>query len=89
MPLPYQIHQKVRQQQEKHDLSSNFDFDFKILQKPFWIWDKAQHLEAAELSDGHCCWNHVVGLPQKNGREHPLFDYERTLFNALMYSHDD
>ena len=28
-------------------------------------------------------FNHVIGLPQKNGQELPLFDYERLLFNTL------
>ena len=30
-----------------------------------------------------CCWNHVIGLPKKDGHEYPLFDYELQLFNAL------
>ncbi len=28
-------------------------------------------------------FNHVIGLPRKNGQELPLFDYERLLFNTL------
>jgi hypothetical protein len=64
--------------------TSSTTFDFRTLQKPFWILDKKDHLEAAELSEDQCCWNHIVGLPTKNNREYPLFDYEETLFNALM-----
>ena len=30
-----------------------------------------------------CCFNHVIGLPRKDGIEFPLFDYELQLFNAL------
>src|SRR5919108_3161086 len=30
-----------------------------------------------------CCVNHVLGLPTKNGIVHPLYDYERILFDAL------
>jgi hypothetical protein len=48
--------------------------------------DKKQHHTAAELTDGQCCWNHIVGLPAKDGKEYPLFDYEKTLFDALMYN---
>ena len=33
--------------------------------------------------NGLCCWNHAVGLPRKDGKEFPLFDYELQLFNAL------
>jgi ParB-like chromosome segregation protein Spo0J len=40
------------------------------------VWDPKQHKIAAELSEGQCCWNHIVGLPTKNNKEYPLFDYE-------------
>jgi hypothetical protein len=88
--IPYQRHhhQKAKrlvQQQKETILSSNFDF--KLLQKPFWIWDKKEHLTLAEESNGQCCWNHIVGLPQKGKREFQLFDYEQKLFNKLMYDY--
>ena len=60
-------------------------FDFKKLQKAFWIWDKKEHLLAAELSDGQCCWNHIVGLPVKGKKEYPIFDYEKELFDTLLF----
>ena len=28
---------------------------FKILQKPFWVWDQKEHLTLAKESDGQCC----------------------------------
>ena len=79
------VHNKqLRQQQEKQNLSSNFDF--KILQKPFWVWNQKEHLVLAKESDGQCCWNHIVGLPVKNKKEHALFDYEKGLFDTLLFS---
>jgi hypothetical protein len=36
-------------------------------------------------SQGYCCFNHVIGLPQKNGKEYPLFDYEFMVYKALTY----
>jgi hypothetical protein len=30
-----------------------------------------------------CCFNHAIGLPRKDGKEYPLFDYELSLFNSL------
>lgn len=33
---------------------------------------------------GDCCFNHIVGLPQKDREEFPLFDYEEILFDVLM-----
>lgn len=86
MGLPYQKHQKANQQQQQKEISSS-SFDFKLLQKPFWIWDEKEHLALAQETDGLCCWNHVVGLPRKDGREYPLFDYEKILFNSLLFPH--
>jgi len=89
MTLPYQLHHKAKQQSknQKQSLSSNSNLlDFKILQKPFWIWNKQQHIELAKESDGQCCWNHIVGLPVKGKKEYPIFDYEKTLFDNLLFS---
>jgi hypothetical protein len=27
---------------------------------------------------------HIIGLPRKDGKEMPLFDYEKLLYNALL-----
>ena len=91
MAIPYQLHHKAKQQQQSQNqkreesLSSN-SFDFKILQKPFWIWDKQEHRELAKETDGQCCFNHVCGLPKKGKREFPLFDYEKELYDSLLFS---
>jgi hypothetical protein len=83
--VPYQRHHQKQQQKQKEISSSSSTFDFRILQKPFWIWDKKQHLIQAKETNEECCWNHVVGLPRKDGKkEYPLFDYEKTLFYSLI-----
>ena len=41
-------------------------------------------MQQAQASNGNCCFNHVVGLPQKDKKEYPLFDYEKILYDALM-----
>lgn len=86
MAVPYQRHNKQHQAKQKQTSSSNsFHFNFKILQtKPFWIWDKQQHAQIAETSNGNCCFNHIVGLPQKDRNEYPLFDYEKILYDSLF-----
>jgi hypothetical protein len=33
--------------------------------KPFWIWDSAEHQAAFERTGGLCCFNHIIGLPEK------------------------
>jgi hypothetical protein len=84
--LPYQLHQKLRQQdqKQKNQLVTSSNFDYDTLKNAFWIWNKKQHLLAAELSEGQCCWNHCVGLPIKNNKEYALFDYEHILFSKLF-----
>ena len=85
--MPYQRHQKQRQYNQKQQQQDLTSFDLTNLQgKPFWIWDKEEHLRLAEETNEQCCFNHIVGLPVKNGKEYPLFDYEKKLFNALMYN---
>jgi hypothetical protein len=82
LAIPYQRHQKRRQQQQRTVTSSS---SLQILQgKPFWIWDREEHLRIATETNEQCCWNHVVGCPEKGGIEYPLFDYEKLLYDALM-----
>jgi hypothetical protein len=52
--------------------------------KSFWYWDQNRHKEKDRISKGDCCFNHVVGLPRKDGTEKPIFDYEKLLYNALV-----
>ena len=47
--------------------------------KPFWIWDKDAHEALYEKTDGKCCFNHIIGLPEKEhiiGRTPPTNDNE-------------
>jgi hypothetical protein len=46
----------------------------------FWIWDHQQH----NKSPGDCCFNHIVGLPQKETIEKPIFDYQKLLYANLL-----
>ncbi len=84
MPLPYQLHQKLRAQEAR---SSS---DLLVLEgKPFWIWDQQQHTEEHIRTNGKCCFNHIVGLPIKDKKEYPLFDYEKILYDSLMNPSND
>jgi len=51
--------------------------------KPFWIWDKEQHKQQDINTNGICCFNHIIGLPQKNDVDKPMYDYERIIFDCL------
>jgi hypothetical protein len=51
---------------------------------PFWIGDPTQHSEAYSRKKPFCCFNHAVGLPEKNGTPMGLFPYQELWFNCLM-----
>jgi hypothetical protein len=82
--IPYQRHQKQKQLTEKQQQGTSSSSLQVLKGLPFWIWDKQEHLRLAQKTNEHCCWNHVVGLPQKDSVEYPIFDYEKLLYDALM-----
>ena len=56
----------------------------RLRDKPFWIWSKKEHKEKDRANKGDCCFNHIIGLPRKDGVKMPLFDYEKLLYRALL-----
>jgi hypothetical protein len=54
----------------------------RLQNKPFWIWNKEGHKQEDIKTNGHCCFNHIIGLPQKDGSDTPLYDYEEIRFDA-------
>src|SRR5919206_5229625 len=58
---------------------------FELLQnKPFWIWNIEDHKHEDIRTNGDCCFNHIIGLPQKDGNDKPLYDYEQIIFESLV-----
>jgi hypothetical protein len=55
-----------------------------LLNKPFWIWNIEEHKLEDIRTDGDCCFNHIIGLPQKDGDDKPLYDYEQIIFDSLV-----
>ena len=51
--------------------------------KPFYILDIEEHKRQDIIHKGACCFNHILGLPKKDGIEHKIYDYEMQLANAL------
>jgi hypothetical protein len=41
----------------------------RLQNKPFWIWDQQQHKLEDIKTNGDCCFNHIIGLPQKDGAD--------------------
>ena len=56
----------------------------KLHSKPFWIWNIDEHKQEDIRTNGACCFNHIIGLPQKDGVDKPLYDYERIIFDSLV-----
>ena len=60
----------------------------RLRNKPFWMWMSDRHKDQSRVSNsqthGDCCFNHIIGLPIKNGEAKPMFPYEKELFKALM-----
>jgi hypothetical protein len=74
--------QRLVSQQQKENTSKKL---FQRLQgKPFWIWDKHQHKLEDIKTDGDCCFNHIIGLPTKEGEEKAMFDYEKILYDCIL-----
>ena len=48
-------------------------------------WDNSnEYARRVKTTNGNCCFNHIIGLPRKNGEEKPLFDYQRQLCSSLF-----
>jgi hypothetical protein len=61
----------------------------RLCNKPFWIWDQQQHKFEDIITNGDCCFNHIIGLPQKDAVDKPLYDYEKIIFDSLIASSSD
>jgi hypothetical protein len=80
----------VQSQEDDNDTAANNNRSLlsslvsKLQGKPFWIWEKEDHKWVDKTDKGNCCFNHIIGLPRKDGVEKPLFDYEKILYKALV-----
>jgi hypothetical protein len=50
--------------------------------KPFWIWQQTKHQREYQELNGQCCFNHMIGLPEKDGEYKPLFSYQQTVYET-------
>jgi hypothetical protein len=78
----------MEQEQSTTDSVAMQDLQRKLRDRPFYIWSSDRHKSAAMPSSkvqGYCCFNHIIpaGLPKKNAKEFPLFDYEHTVYRTL------
>jgi hypothetical protein len=52
----------------------------RLQNKPFWIWNIEENKQEDIRTNGDCCFNHIIGLPQRNAIDRPLYDYEKIIF---------
>ena len=50
----------------------------------WWIGNENEHMRRYKDLKGNCCFNHIIGLPKKNGEEKPFFDYQYSIYKALF-----
>jgi hypothetical protein len=61
------LKKRINSNQQQQQIQS-----FDILQdKPFWIWNIEEHKQKDIRTKGECCFNHIIGLPTKEGLEKP------------------
>ena len=66
-------------------LQGNNNSNLELLKnKPFWIWDKSEHLAKAIETNQQGCANHIWGCPKKGGIKRPLWDYQKIIYDTLM-----
>jgi hypothetical protein len=75
--------QKLIHYRQSESNSDRTRFFNRLKDKPFWIWNKEEHMQADLDNDGDCCFNHIIGLPKKDDVEKPIFDYEQRLHDLL------
>jgi Terminase RNaseH-like domain len=79
-------HSQQQQQQQSKRSKELFD---RLRNKPFWIWNNIdEHRKTYFRTNGCCCFNHIIGLPTKEGMEKAMFDYEKLLYDSIFLVND-
>jgi hypothetical protein len=71
-------------EQQQQNITTRKALLERLQNKPFWIWDKEEHKKEDIRTQGDCCFNDIIGLPQKEGIDKPLYDYEQLIFDSLV-----
>jgi hypothetical protein len=43
-----------------------------------------EHKHKDVRTKGDCCFNHIIGLPTKEGTQKPIYDYQELLYDHLQ-----
>ena len=73
LPISYRICDSLAMQ----------DLQRRLRNRPIYIWNSEKHKAASNPNNeikGWCCFNHIIGLPTKNGIPQPLWDYQDMIY---------
>ncbi len=54
-----------------------------FLERSFWIWDQQEHNQPYQKAVCQCCFNHIIGLPEKNNKQYPIFPLQEQIYNSI------
>ena len=79
----------IEQEQEVEESPAMQHLLRRLRDKQFWLWyykegNEKEHTIHFERTNANCCFNHILGLPKKNGEEKPFFNYQKQVFKALF-----
>jgi hypothetical protein len=71
---------------QDHPLLKQFIADCQSVKLPFYLWNltEQEHTIIAVQTGNQCCFNHAIGMPVKAGKVHPLYDYQRKIYDTLF-----
>jgi hypothetical protein len=76
--------QKLVSHPQREENTTTKELFERLQGKPFWIWNIEEHKQQDIKTNGDCCFNHIIGLPQKDGVGKPMYDYEEIIFDCLV-----
>jgi hypothetical protein len=68
--------QKLVQHSQQQKENKTKELFQRLQGKSFWIWNIVEHKQEDVKTYGNCCFNHIIGLPEKDGINKPLYEYE-------------
>jgi hypothetical protein len=65
-------------------IQQQFRLSERLQNKPFWIRNIEDHKREDVRTIGDCCFNHIIGLPHKDGAGKHVYDYQILIFDSLV-----
>lgn len=82
----YQVAETIKEKRQRLFNKNTGELNLSFEDVPFWIFDYLHHQIKFELTNGYCCFAHIIGLPtnKKTGEPSPFYPYEEEWFRALF-----